>query len=229
MKRWAILVAGVYALALIFLAGPLVVVSFKNTGGGDVLDFYRSWGLWVWIALMVAGQVVLLLHIDRSGKRLPARRPLKGPIIVTAGCFALLLFFGLHALASGIWGDDSFAYGEWLEKIGLEGDWVGIVLWLGLILVFWVFWAVVFWRVVKLPADEDSAMRLLLRGLLAGSVLELLVAIPSHIATRQRDDCCAPIPTFMGIATGISVMLMAFGPGVLLLYADRIKRKRGGS
>ena len=62
------------------------------------------------------------------------------------------------------------------------------------------------------------------RWLLRGSILELLVAVPSHVIVRRRDDCCAPAGTFWGIATGISVMLLCFGPGVFFLFVERCRR-----
>ena len=57
--------------------------------------------------------------------------------------------------------------------------------------------------------------------LLRGSVAELLVAVPTHVIVRRRDDCCAPAATFWGIVTGLSVLLLAFGPGVYFLFARR--------
>jgi hypothetical protein len=42
--------------------------------------------------------------------------------------------------------------------------------------------------------------------------------------SRHRNDCCAPFATFWGIATGLTVMLLAFGPGVLCLFAARLQR-----
>lgn len=48
-----------------------------------------------------------------------------------------------------------------------------------------------------------------------------MIAIPSHIIVRQRDECCSPALTGVGIYTGIAVMLMSFGPGVFILYAQR--------
>ncbi|MEI6877058.1 MAG: hypothetical protein WCL50_18240, partial [Spirochaetota bacterium] len=81
-----------------------------------------------------------------------------------------------------------------------------------------------FWRFGR-TRDPASLTRKLTSWLLAGSILELLVAIPSHLVTRQRHDCCAPAVTFIGIATGLSVMLLSFGPGILFLYAERIRKK----
>jgi len=48
--------------------------------------------------------------------------------------------------------------------------------------------------------------------------------VPSHVIVRRRDDCCAPAGTFWGIATGISVMLLCFGPGVFFLFVERFQR-----
>jgi hypothetical protein len=55
-------------------------------------------------------------------------------------------------------------------------------------------------------------------------VLELLIAIPSHIVVRNRHVCCADIATFIGISFGISVMLLSFGPVLFFLFADRWRR-----
>jgi hypothetical protein len=52
----------------------------------------------------------------------------------------------------------------------------------------------------------------------------LLVAVPSHIVVRSRNDCCAPFGSFWGIATGLSIMLLSFGPGVLFLFVERCRR-----
>ncbi len=51
-----------------------------------------------------------------------------------------------------------------------------------------------------------------------------LIAIPCHIIVRQRDECMAPAVTGFGIATGIAVMLMAFGPSVIFLYQKRLQQ-----
>jgi len=72
--------------------------------------------------------------------------------------------------------------------------------------------------------DPDALLKRIVRWLLRGSLLELLVAVPSHIIVRRRDDCCAPLGTFWGIATGISVMLLCFGPGVFFLFVERCQR-----
>jgi hypothetical protein len=92
-----------------------------------------------------------------------------------------------------------------------------------MMLVLWLVWTVVFRNFAK-QDDPDALLKRITRWLLRGSILELLIAVPSHVIVRRRDDCCAPAGTFWGIATGISVMLLCFGPGVFFLFVERFHR-----
>ena len=69
----------------------------------------------------------------------------------------------------------------------------------------------------------DPAGRLY-RWLVAGSVLELLIAVPSHIIVNRRHDCTAPFVSSFGVATGLAMLLMSIGPGALFLYRARMRR-----
>ena len=91
------------------------------------------------------------------------------------------------------------------------------------LIVFWLVWAIIFRRATK-SGSPDALLKRSTRWLLRGSILELLVAVPSHVIVRRRDDCCAPAGTFWGIATGISVMLLCFGPGVYFLFVERFQK-----
>jgi hypothetical protein len=62
------------------------------------------------------------------------------------------------------------------------------------------------------------------RHLLKGSVLELLIAVPTHVVARSRDYCCAGYSTFIGITLGLAVLLLSYGPGVFFLFVERWHR-----
>src|ERR1035437_6249024 len=117
MKRWAILTVFLYALALIVLTLPVVLLAFgswglknDNKGWLETLGIYANWGYWVWLGILVAGQaLLLLLPINLAERRLPARRPLKIPVIVTAFFLANLLLAGLLSLLCAIFKDGGFA------------------------------------------------------------------------------------------------------------------------
>jgi len=93
----------------------------------------------------------------------------------------------------------------------------------GVLLGLWALWTVVFYRTSRDVPARDVVTRQC-RYLLKGSILELLVAVPTHIVARMRDYCCAGFWTFLGIAFGVAVMLFSFGPGVFFLFAARWKR-----
>jgi hypothetical protein len=246
MKRWAVLTALLYALALLLLTVPVLLVAFggwaKNgvMGLQDALKIYLNWGYWLWLAVLVAGQaLLLLLPLNIAECRLPARRTLKVPVIVSAFFLANLCFAGIFSILCATFTDGAFGIFDLLPHFfsnvanganqiispypATTPDWQSNLNLILTMLVFWLVWAIIFRRATK--SDEpDALLKRLTRWLLRGSILELLVAVPSHVIARRRDDCCAPAGTFWGIATGISVMLLCFGPGVFFLFVERFQR-----
>jgi len=239
MKRWAVLTALLYALALLLLTVPVLLMAFGGwaksgaMGLTDCFKIYLSWGYWLWLAVLVAGQaLLLLLPINLAERRLPARRPVKVAVIVTGFFLANLFTAGVFTVLCALFRERAF---DLLDSLSLSttfkaqsangsssgwGDVCGAILTL---IGFWTIWIVIFRSFTK-SDDPDSLLKRITRWLLRGSILELLVAVPSHIIVRRRDDCCAPAGTFWGIATGISVMLLCFGPGVFFLFVERFER-----
>jgi EamA domain-containing membrane protein RarD len=92
--------------------------------------------------------------------------------------------------------------------------------------VLWLLWGGIFYLYTR---NTPVPTTRILSWLLTGSVLELLIVVPCHVIVRRRHDCSAPAATSFGIATGVAVMLLCFGPSVLLLYKKRLDSyaKRG--
>jgi hypothetical protein len=159
-------------------------------------------------AVPIAGEAILLfLRVDTTQKRLRPRTHVMVSA-VTAGLFlGVLVFAAVSAFGVAI-RQDKF----------LPDSWIGSGAW---ILLAWAVWAIVFYRLYRNSADVVSRA---ITWLLRGSVLELLVAVPAHIIVRRRNDRSAPVVTSFGITSGIAIMLLAFGPGVLLLYKQRIEK-----
>jgi phage gp37-like protein len=79
MKRWAALTVLLYAVALLLLTVPAIWIAFngwadKGVSLQNALKIYLRWGYWLWLAVLVAGQaLLLLLPINIAERRLPAR------------------------------------------------------------------------------------------------------------------------------------------------------------
>jgi len=231
MKRWGFVVALIYGLALALLTLPVLYAGFGFTlfgllpgkvGSNDPLvAVYAAWGYWLWIGIMILAQAALLAVPVSLARGRPVRRRALWPTLLASGlAMAILAGTLLLALYFLLVGDGD---GKGLIRIPsrVAEAWVwGILL---TALLVWAAWAVVFRRISRSRGPEDL-VAMICRFLLAGSILELLVAVPCHIAVRRREECCADIGTFVGIAAGISVMLFSFGPGVLFLYAKRWRR-----
>jgi ABC-type transport system involved in multi-copper enzyme maturation permease subunit len=152
--------------------------------------------------------------MDVIHERPVKRRKIVVSAIIGAIPMAVLALFFFFSIALMIWGEDGTD--PYINAWTLYST-------LGF---FWLLWGIVFY---KSYASENpiAFTSCITRWLLRGSILEMLVAIPSHIISRQREECCAPPITLIGIATGLAVALMSFGPGILFLYAQRIKSKKG--
>ena len=83
----------------------------------DALKIYLNWGgYWLWLAVLVAGQtLLLLLPINLAEHRLPAHRPVKVPVIVTGLFLANLFVAGLATLLCTAFKENGGIQGGGLE------------------------------------------------------------------------------------------------------------------
>jgi hypothetical protein len=88
--------------------------------------------------------------------------------------------------------------------------------------ILWCFWSVIFW-VYWRRGDYYTWVGRVIRGLIAGSVLELLVAVPVY--TTRQDECYCARGSYAGLIFGATVLLWAFGPGVFLLFVKEKNRR----
>ncbi len=228
MKRWAVLVVVLYLLALLALTGPLVMIGFYHSGQtvnlangatvalgvtkSDVMDLYSSWGFWGFLAVMGLGQAVMLLApVSLSLQRPATRRSVLWPVLASGLMMGLLMAGAGVSLYEFIKGEGALWLLDKLQYL------------LVVVITVWALWSYVFYKIYR-GAPPGDAIAQQCRSLLSGSILELLVAVPTHIVARSRDYCCAGYLTFLGIAFGVSVMLFSFGPGLYFLFAARWKK-----
>ena len=207
MKRWALLVAILYGAIICLLLPPVYHLAFATQARPSQEEslFRANW--WWLLTVMAVGQGVLLaVPVRVAGRRPVTRRPLAmtvgaGALMMSAlvvGAFCSIYEFGFHETG-----------GHWTI-------WTAFGLGLGA----WCGWGWIFFRMSR-AAEMTNFVSRMCRWLFKGSILELLIAVPTHIVARYRDYCCAGVMTFIGLTLGLSVMLFSFGPGVFFLFAAR--------
>ena len=227
--HWGVIVGLLYALWLAAFTMPLVVTCFISLSDFKELkegtyslpwEVYKAWPYWTLIGVLVLSQFLFLRVPVRLATRRPvSRRSVWLPVIVAGFWFGLLVL----AFCAGAW--------ELLENVWTKHNDAELIkqlcLIVGVAVVSWIGWCVVFLIITraKEPAEVIEQQR---KWLLRGSILELLIAVPSHIVARSRGDCCAGFLTFVGITMGLTVMLLSFGPAVFLLYHARWRRLKAG-
>ena len=209
--RWPIIVGIFYFIALL-LHAPTVWFS---------LEASQEHGLF-WCAVIlfclptlftvVGGAFLLLgLRVPATFHPTQARRHIAFPIVGALLLFLVLAFCIWLTLISALFGHGG---GEtWILVLAL------------FVLAVWIGWAVFFFRYFK-ARGTDNLVRKACNWLVKGSVLEILIGIPTLIITIRRDDCCAPHATAWGMIVAFSIMFIAFGPGIVFLYMDRLARRQ---
>src|SRR6266404_5336573 len=121
MKRWAIITVVAYALLLLLLTVPLIVVaSIDWSARGqpphvtfspvEAMAIFREFGYWIAFGVFVTAQIALLIVPVRSVERRQVRRRHVGWLIGTASfLLANLVLAGVFSLLFGIFGDAGYA------------------------------------------------------------------------------------------------------------------------
>lgn len=227
-RRFILIMGILFTTAgIIWLILPFFNEMFDRQDGegffglmGTVLGLYQVMGnsgeLGYLANLIVVVGLLLLAQWSflRPGKNWKVRmlgegRPLKTSIFAAA-LMAMLLTTGLITLIMEI--------PNWWQPL-MENDGKLVVAFsiYAVMGVVWGIWAWIFWVYWK-QGDRYTQLGKMIRGLVAGSILEVIVAVPVHIwATRQRECYCCR-GTYTTLVLGATVLIWAFGPGIILLY-----------
>ncbi len=216
MKKWAVVVLLLYAAMILVFTFPVIFAAFAGLDLKVDRQMFRTvftfWPYWAGFALFIMAQAALLdIHVIMTAQRPVTKRTIV-PVIVCASLLMALLVAGIV-----------FALDETIHK-GFDPEQLLIIL---VPAASWVIWGVIFYRWSRKP-DPGSFMERIRRTLFRGSILELLVAVPTHILARCRNYCCAGFGTFIGIVFGLAVMVCSFGPGVYFLFLERWQRLHPG-
>ncbi len=187
-------------ILLLFYVGLVGGLFALGVSDGD------AWPELVLLAITLSSLALFILGAGHKDLCRPIRRPrLLMPVAAAS--------FMLAVLAGGL----TLAFAELLrfdDKQDSTGwEWAG---WATL-LATWIFWGVLLYVYTR-NLQRYHAIFQLARLVFAGSVAEMLAAVPSHLIVSRRPGCLVGIATAIGILSGIYVMIWSFGPAIFLLF-----------
>ncbi|TWU39350.1 hypothetical protein [Novipirellula artificiosorum] len=216
LARWLLLIVGLLCFAIgvwyLLLAPPFEMAGAHGTPltfleeevEKNTLIVVGGFLLTQWLFLCPHGR--LKMHLTDSG------RPMWLSLVCAALATAMLSIAMIATLLEipNLWG-------PFIENMSVAWTVIGI-LWLIWIGVFFVYWRGV---------DRMDSMTRMIRLLIKGSILELLVAVPVHVAVWDREkECYCSRGSYTGIVLGTTVLLWAFGPGLVLLFAREFQQRK---
>lgn len=204
MRRLRWLLLALYVTLVLLLVGN---VAWDLFGQPDLLILIAL------VVFSVAAQLFFIFIPGRPEYLTPiGPRRLILPVVIAGLMMAILAFGFCMALADLIWGSG---------PAPLERAWPFFCLGV------WVFWAVLFY-VQGLSRNRHTTMRRMVAWLVGGSLLELLVSVPSHLIVVRRPGCMVGMASWLGIMAGIYVMVWAFGPGIALMFWWETRKRMAG-
>jgi len=215
MAKWAFVTVLLYICLVVVVFMPLVAWAafFNDSDAFDIIECYTVWQFWLFCGIITAIQALMLLFPVKTTAEAPKpQRLIWVPVITAALLFSILVLGVVWSILMAIWGDDILDdYFYWAS--------------FAFVIFCWSLWLFVFYRFYR-HVEARTLFRRITTWLIRGSIVELLVAVPSHIIVRRRDDCSAPGFTYIGIAAGLVIMAIAFGPGLFFLFRQRFERMK---
>lgn len=218
LARWWI----AQALAVYLLFPLFVCVAFE----GELDDYFDvitddEYLPWMLVTLAV---VTLLQWLYLHPVREPSgtRRPVNLFWSVSVG--GLVVALSVSALLAGV-------TGVMRDLGGLDKSFDEPIAWtvIGTFLMTWMVGTPLLAAFVRRSSLPDDGLTRVATVLFAGTVLEILAAVPLDVLARRKEDCVCARGTFWTILFGVAGGVVMLGPAVfLVLLARRRRRWPGG-
>lgn len=210
----AVLYLGTPAYVLLIVEGPVRVAECLGT----LLDPSYLTSISIFVAVVTALQWVYLRPIRPP---MPGRRPVRMVWSMLIGGFAISALLAAAALAYIGFMED------YCGRPG-PGEALGWLL-LGLFGLNWLLATPLLMAFSDRAASHEDLLTRVATRLFAGTVIELLAAMPLDLLAREREKCSCGRGTLHAVWIATAVGAILFGPVVfLVLLARRRTRWPGG-
>jgi hypothetical protein len=211
-----VLIVGAWAALCVVLGMSswleLLAEGFRPDRTPSSSSLLTNWEDWTWVAVFVATQAAFLWSGGKLRIGTPSPKPYR--FAVSAAIFSLamsILVAGLVlAMLEGV---DRMDVRSRPEDSADLGKFI-----LALLIGNWTIWLPIAWFAFR-GVDRPTGLSRLSALLLAGSWIEVAVALPIELVARGRhDNCPCASGSWIGLAVGGPLLLWSLGPAVYLLY-----------
>ena len=118
-------------------------------------------------------------------------------------------------LISGVWLND-IQYLEWkdLQDPVLVGN-------VAFIIATWTVWSFLLWNHIKRSKHDPSVLATFTGKLFAGSLVEILLAIPLFAMVKRKTNCYCETGSFGALIMSVMACLWLFGPFMFIVLVWR--------
>ena len=201
-----------------------------------------SWlGVGISVLVFVGSQIIFILPLVKVPTITSKGKPLFRSVLI-AGMFAALLtiMFGMLVMSivqmsMTMPSDDGWAIisllfigwwaFEWSDFFSpsILPEMYIFYIEFGALLLSWMFWSWLLWVFVQRRRKDPSSLVRITGWLFAGTIFELLLAVPLMLIVRRRTDCYCATGSFGALILSIMGCLWLCGPGIVIAL---IWRKR---
>ena len=228
MGWYALLVLWMFLVALLANHEVLSWEFLEETLKPFSFEVESVFYFWIPTGLIVLVQFAMLLPTARPVRRSGQPRSLwfagimAGVLatILTLGVLVVLTDLPRVAVVLGFATGDGVRTARSIGSDRVEALWeYGPIVGGITLVVVWTFWTTVLLLAMK--RSPAGWLGRTVRWLLAGSLLELAVALPLYLIVRRKYDCWCSLPSFWAVAGGMVGVLSLAGPGTVLLWRAR--------
>ena len=192
-------------------------------------------GVGISVLVFVGSQIVFVLPLVKPPRVTSRGRPLLWSM-VTAGSVAAILTLLLGMLVMSIvematktypedsWGVFSALFFGWWAAdwsalnrgAGTKPEIYTFYIEFGVLVVSWIFWSSLLWVFVQRRHKDPGSLVRVTGWLFAGTLIEVLLAIPLMLIVRRRTDCYCATGSFGALVLSVMACLWLCGPGIVI-------------
>ena len=231
VARWKI-IAWVFVSFLITICAFMGAISAFS---GDLQDGLDFWVYSVISALIfTTSQIIFIIPIAKPPKLTHKGRSLRlqmlmagllGTLLTVA--FAMMVASFITTILMNQGKDDEWGYALFLFSgmWAFEGSFPDVedlydpifLGHIGFVVITWCIWSFLLWKRIKQSNHDPSVLGNITGKLFAGSLVEMLLAVPLFVMVQRREDCYCATGSFGALIMSVMSSLWLFGPFMFIV------------